>query len=216
MTGQSDYPRTPEDTPGHLFCDARLVHLRERAHPCVNVLLDRALLQYIQLVELLTTTNLVNTLFQWCRRKIPFNALNAWLKIQQTSVWNICLFYPESRFWHYIINYFTYTVIKAHSRCQSRLVGAANLHYKNVPIQIYEKLTSKTWKLSDKKKFHTSAQNIACEYSLEPPQRVPQPMFLSKNRKINVYPCKPEFYFIKARFKGKAFFHSTGKPPSLY
>ena len=48
--------------------------------------------------------------------------------------------------------------------------------------------------------FHITAQNIDCEYSLELPQ--PQSMFLSKNKKNNVYPCKPQFYYIKVGFKG--------------
>ena len=52
-----------------------------------------------------------------------------------------------------------------------------------------------------------SAQNIDCGYSLEPPRRggsneYPQSMFLSRNKKNNVYPCKPEFYYIKVGFKG--------------
>ena len=55
--------------------------------------------------------------------------------------------------------------------------------------------------------FHISAQNIDCGYSLEPPRRggsneYPQSMFLSKNNKNNVYPCKPQFYYIKVGFKG--------------
>ena len=55
--------------------------------------------------------------------------------------------------------------------------------------------------------FHISAQNIDCMYSLEPPQwggsnEYPQSMFLSRNKKNNVYPCKPKFYFIKVGFKG--------------
>ena len=55
--------------------------------------------------------------------------------------------------------------------------------------------------------FHISAQNIDCGYSLEPPRRggsneYPQSMFLSKNKKNNVYPCKPQFYYIKVGFKG--------------
>ena len=55
--------------------------------------------------------------------------------------------------------------------------------------------------------FHISAQNIDCGYLLEPPQRggsnkYPQSMFLSRNKKINVYPCKPQFYCIKVGFKG--------------
>ena len=55
--------------------------------------------------------------------------------------------------------------------------------------------------------FHISAQNINCGYSLEPPRRggsneYPQSMFLSKNKKNNVYPGKPQFYYIKVGFKG--------------
>ena len=55
--------------------------------------------------------------------------------------------------------------------------------------------------------FHISAQNIDCEYSLEPPRRggsneYPQSMFLIRNNKNNVYPCKPQFYYIKVGFKG--------------
>ena len=55
--------------------------------------------------------------------------------------------------------------------------------------------------------FHIPAQNIDCGYSLEPPRRggsnvYPQSMFLSKIRKNNVYPRKPQFYYIKVRFKG--------------
>ena len=30
----------------------------------------------------------------------------------------------------------------------------------------------------------------------------PQSMFLSRNKKYNVYPCKPQFYYIKMGFKG--------------
>ena len=55
--------------------------------------------------------------------------------------------------------------------------------------------------------FPISAQNIDCGYSLEPPRRggsneYPQYMFLSRNKKNNVYPCKPQFYYIKVEFKG--------------
>ena len=50
-------------------------------------------------------------------------------------------------------------------------------------------------------------KNIDCGYSLELPQRgssneYPQSMFLSRNKKNNVYPCKPQFYCIKVGFKG--------------
>ena len=55
--------------------------------------------------------------------------------------------------------------------------------------------------------FHISAQNIDCGYSLEPPRRggsneYPQSIVLSRNKKNNVYPCKPQFYYIKVGFKG--------------
>ena len=55
--------------------------------------------------------------------------------------------------------------------------------------------------------FHISAQNIDCGYSLEPPQRggsneYPQSVFLNRNKKNNVYPCKPQVYNIKVGFKG--------------
>ena len=54
--------------------------------------------------------------------------------------------------------------------------------------------------------FHISAQNIDCGYWLEPPHRgssdeCSQSMFLSRNKKTNVYPCKPQFYCIKVGFK---------------
>ena len=55
--------------------------------------------------------------------------------------------------------------------------------------------------------FHISAQSIEFGYSLEPPRRgssneYPQSMILSRNKKNNVYPCKPQFYYIKVGFKG--------------
>ena len=50
-------------------------------------------------------------------------------------------------------------------------------------------------------------KNIDCGYSLELPRRggsneYPQSMFLSRNKKNNVYPYKPQFYYIKVGFKG--------------
>ena len=72
-----------------------------------------------------------------------------------------------------------------------------------------ENFTPKNWKFSDKKLCFVSyfAQNIDCGYSLEQPRwgssnEYPQSMFLSRNKKNNVYPCKPQFYYIKVGFKG--------------
>ena len=55
--------------------------------------------------------------------------------------------------------------------------------------------------------FLTSVQNINCGYSLEPPRlggfnEYPQSMFLSRNKKNNVYPCNSQVYYIKVGFKG--------------
>ena len=65
----------------------------------------------------------------------------------------------------------------------------------------------KKWKFSNSETFHISVQNIDCGYSLEPPRwggsnEYPQSMFLNRNKKNNVYPCKPQFYYIMVGFKG--------------
>ena len=72
-----------------------------------------------------------------------------------------------------------------------------------------ENFTIINWKLSRKNTdvFHISAQNIDCGYSLEPPRRgdsneYPQSIFLSRHKQNHVYPCKPQFYYIKVEFKG--------------
>ena len=83
-------------------------------------------------------------------------------------------------------------------------------HYENMPIQIYWKVyhqKDENLQIKNYDNFHISAQNIDCGYSLEPPRRggsneYPQSMFLSTNKKNNVYPCKPQFYHIKVGFKG--------------
>ena len=66
----------------------------------------------------------------------------------------------------------------------------------------------KKWKISDKKIlifFIFLHKNIDRGYSLEPPRQggsneYPQCMFLSRNKKNNVLPCKPQFYYIKVGF----------------
>ena len=63
-----------------------------------------------------------------------------------------------------------------------------------------ENFTTKTENFLIKKSdiFHTSAQNIDCRYSLEPPRRggsneCPQSRFLSRNKKIMHTPVNPSF-----------------------
>ena len=72
-----------------------------------------------------------------------------------------------------------------------------------------ENFTNKTENFQTKNSniFRISAQNIDCGYLLELPQwgssnKYPQSMFLSRNKKNNVYPCKPQFYYIKVGLKG--------------
>ena len=84
------------------------------------------------------------------------------------------------------------------------------LHYENTPIRIYRKIsTPKTenFQIKNSDIFNISAQNIDRGYSLEPPRwggsnEYPRSMFLSRNKKNNLYPCKPQFYYIKVGFKG--------------
>ena len=84
-------------------------------------------------------------------------------------------------------------------------------HNENTPIQIHCKFyRGKYENIKMKKKcdiFLIFAQNIDCGYSLEPPRRggsneYPQSIFSTWNKKNNVYPCKPQFYYIKVGFKG--------------
>ena len=55
--------------------------------------------------------------------------------------------------------------------------------------------------------FLISPQNMDCGYLLESPRwggsnEYPQSMRLSRNKKNNVYPCKPQFYYTEVGFKG--------------
>ena len=80
-----------------------------------------------------------------------------------------------------------------------------------MPTQIYWKFYYQNNENFQRKKksdiCHISVQNIDCEYSLEPHRRggsneYPLSIFFSRNKKTNVYPCKPQFYCIKVGFKG--------------
>ena len=74
-------------------------------------------------------------------------------------------------------------------------------HYENTPIQIYWKFYHQKMKLFQIKNsdiFHTSAQNIDCGYSLEPPRRggsneYRQSMFWAEIRKRMNTPVNPNF-----------------------
>ena len=123
----------------------------------------------------------------------------------------------------------------------SKISTRSRTYNKNHPlrklryINILKISPPKNWKFSDKNSdiIHISAQNIDCGYSLEPPRRggsnvYPQSMFLSTNKKNNVYPCKPQFYYIKVAFWGsklyryvfvmafRNFYANVGKKPLIY
>ena len=82
-------------------------------------------------------------------------------------------------------------------------------HYENMPIlNILKSLppTNENFRMKNSDIFQISA-HIDCGYSLEPPRRggsneYPQFMFLSSNKNNNIYPSKPQFYYIKVGFKG--------------
>ena len=66
---------------------------------------------------------------------------------------------------------------------------------------------TENFQIKDSNNIHISAKIIDCGYSLEPPRRggsneYPQSMFLSRNKKNNVYRCKPQFYYVKVWFNG--------------
>ena len=80
-----------------------------------------------------------------------------------------------------------------------------------MPIQTYCKLIPpkyENFQIKNSDIFHISAQNVDCGYSLEPPRRrdgsneYQQSMFWAEIRKYNVYPCKPQFYYVKVGFHG--------------
>ena len=82
-------------------------------------------------------------------------------------------------------------------------------HYENAYANILKMLPPKNenFQIKNSDIFLISAQNMDCGYSLEPPRRdgsneYPQSMLLSRNKKNNVYLCKPQFYYIKVEFKG--------------
>ena len=65
-----------------------------------------------------------------------------------------------------------------------------------------KKKKNENFQIKNSNIFPFSAQNINYGYSLEPPRWDLQSMFVIRNKKNNVYPCKPQFYYIKVGFNG--------------
>ena len=86
------------------------------------------------------------------------------------------------------------------------LKALRNHAYSNI-LKILPQKKNENFLIKNSDILHISAQNIDCGYSLEPPRRGgsnehPQSMYSGKNKNNNVYPCKPQFYYIKMGFKG--------------
>ena len=79
------------------------------------------------------------------------------------------------------------------------IASIMSFHYENTPIQIYRKFHHQKLEVFRQKIlifFIFLVKNIDCGYSFEPPHRggsneYLQSMFLTRNMKNNVYPCKP-------------------------
>ena len=68
-------------------------------------------------------------------------------------------------------------------------------------------LNNKNFQMKNYGSLHISAQNIDYGHLLEPPRRggsngYSQSMFLSRNKKNNLYPCERQFYYTKWGLKG--------------
>ena len=75
------------------------------------------------------------------------------------------------------------------------------VHYENMPFQIYWKFQfyhqkKENFQIKNSDILHVSAQKNRL-LVLEDIS-----MFLSRNKENKVYPCKPQFYYIKVGFKG--------------
>ena len=138
-----------------------------------------------------------------------------------TVLLNLCVTYHCKYLLHFSLPAqavigFLYTRIKYLSYCFCYSVRLLFTCYLNISLSLRKHAYSNTLKISPPKNerfqikiliFHISAQNIDCGHSLEPPRRggsneYPQSMFLDNNKKNNVYPCKPQFYYIKVGFNG--------------
>ena len=123
--------------------------------------------------------------------------------------------------------------IKADTILVSAWIKAASQNITKTCLFKYtENFTTKKGKLSDQKKkiwyFSYFCSKNRLWYLLELPQwgcsnKYPQSMFLSRNKKNNVYPCKPQFYYIKVGFKGvniiyvcSCYAHSSRQYPFLF
>ena len=131
---------------------------------------------------------------------------NVQIKLLYCRVWQVLHTPTELR----VIDMFR----KIHFSCPDPWVKAT-VHFSTSPLRkhTYSNILkilppkNENFQINNSDSFPISDQNIDCGYLLEPPRRGgsnenPQPMFLSRNKKNNVYPCKSQFYYIKVGFQG--------------
>ena len=171
--------------------------------------------------------NVESTLFQHCVPARVAPLLRSFLRISKGAdsegVWVVQsnpLFTQNLNFsWEVfenLINLEYHIYPKYSQQCLFTYISLQQSHFttyalrKHAYSNILKFSPPKNWKILDKKTltfFIFLLKNIDCGYSLEPPHRggsneYPQSMFLSRNKKNNAYPCKPQFYYIKVGFKG--------------
>ena len=116
---------------------------------------------------------------------------------------------------HALVNFFLFQVQstqlnKVH--CLGYYAKYAKLHITKTRLFKYiKKFTSQNWKFSDKKLWYffifLPRTLIVVLFRLEPPRwcgsnEYPQSMFLSRNKKNNVYPCRTPFLLDKSGVYG--------------
>ena len=105
--------------------------------------------------------------------------------------------------WSVIVNLWLflnifYTIFKRFVLREVYVIGSSYTLRKHAYSNILKSLPPKSenFQIKNSDIFHISAQNIGCGYSLEPPR------FLRRNKKNDIYLCKPQFYCITVGFKG--------------
>ena len=98
--------------------------------------------------------------------------------------------------------YFPWSPFRLYQKTALKIVALRKHAYSNIKKSSPPKTENFQIKYSEI--FHISAENIYCGFLVEPPWRdgsnkYLQSMFSSKNKKNNVFPCKPQF---KVGFKG--------------
>ena len=156
-------------------------------------------------------------MFSWCTVVFFFPSLKSLL--WKGIIWEHCFSFRVD----FIRGQCAWMQTGSYKSCLPCKYKVANLHvypvhetlYRVVSLQkhVYSNILNtlptknENFQIKNSDILHISAQNIDCGYSLELPgwggsNKYPQSMFLSRNKKNNVYPCKPQFYYIKVGFKG--------------